>query len=322
MLSYIARRVLYSVPVLLVASFIVFVAVRLTFDPTVKFRQLKDPTALERARVRYGLNDAIPVQYVKWFGRFVRGDFCISTRTGGDVGPMITRALGFTLQLIVWGVLLALIVAISIGVFSAVKQYSVPDYVFTGLSYIGVAMPPFWFGLILIQVFGVFIKQKFNLDKPFLFFIGLHSTDRKGINLDYLRHLALPVLTLTVQLIAQWSRFERASMLDILSSDFIRTARAKGVPRRRVVFRHAFRNALIPLVTDVATQTGALFGGLIITESIFSIPGMGRLFIDALINGDVYVVLAWMLVTGIFVIIFNLIADMLYSVLDPRVRLA
>jgi peptide/nickel transport system permease protein len=238
------------------------------------------------------------------------------------VGPMITRALGFTLQLIVWGVLLALIVAVSIGVFSAVKQYSVPDYVFTGLSYIGVAMPPFWFGLILIQVFGVAIKQKFNLDKPFLFFIGLHSTDQKGINLDYLRHLVLPVLTLTVQLIAQWSRFERASMLDILSSDFIRTARAKGVPRRKVVFRHAFRNALIPLVTDVATQTGALFGGLIITETIFSIPGMGRLFIDALINGDVYVVLAWMLVAGVFVIIFNLIADMLYSVLDPRVRLA
>jgi peptide/nickel transport system permease protein len=313
---------MYSVPVLFVASFIVFVAVRLTFDPTVKFRQLKDPTALARARIRYGLDDPIPVQYFKWFGRVIRGDFGISTRTGGPVWPMISRALGFTVQLIVWGILLAVVLAVAIGIFSAVKQYSIPDYAFTGLSYVGVAMPPFWFGLVLIQTLGVFVKQKFNLDHPLFYFIGLHSTDKKGINLDYLRHLVLPVLTLTVQLIAQWSRFERASMLDVLSSDFIRTARAKGVPRRRVVFRHAFRNALIPLVTDVATQTGALFGGLIITETIFSIPGMGRLFIDALLSGDVYVVLAFMVVTGLFVIFFNLIADMLYSVLDPRVRLA
>jgi peptide/nickel transport system permease protein len=313
---------MYSIPVLFVASFIVFVAVRLTFDPTVKFRQLKDPTVIARARARYGLNDPIPVQYFKWFGRIIRGDFGISTRTGGPVWPMLTRALGFTVQLMVWGILLAVLVAVGIGVFSAVKQYSVPDYLFTGLSYIGVAMPPFWFGLVLIQTLGVYVKQRFHLDHPFFFFIGLHSTGKKGINLDYLKHLALPVMTLTVQLIAQWSRFERASMLDILSGDFVRTARAKGVPRRRVIFRHAFRNALIPLVTDVATQTGALFGGLIITESIFSIPGMGRLFLDALLNGDVYVVLAFMIITGLFVILFNLIADMLYSVLDPRVRLA
>ena len=322
MFSYVARRVMYSVPVLFVASFIVFVAVRLTFDPTVKFRQLRDPNALIRARAKYGLDDPIPIQYFKWFSRVVRGDFGISTRTGGAVWPMMTRALGFTVQLIIWGILLALILAIGIGVFSAIKQYSIPDYMFTGLSYIGVAMPPFWFGLILIQVLGVYVKQRFNLPRPFFYFIGLHSTGKKGLNADYLRHLVLPVLTLTVQLIAQWSRFERASMLDVLSSDFVRTARAKGVPRRRVVFRHAFRNALIPLVTDVATQTGALFGGLIITESIFSIPGMGRLFIEALLSGDIYVVLAFMIITGLFVILFNLIADMLYSVLDPRVRLA
>jgi peptide/nickel transport system permease protein len=320
--SYVARRVMYSVPVLFVASFIVFVAVRLTFDPTVKFRQLKDPTVIARARARYGLNDPIPVQYFKWFGRIIHGDFGISTRTGGPVWPMLTRALGFTVQLMVWGILLALLTAVGIGVFSAVKQYSAPDYLFTGLSYVGVAMPPFWFGLVLIQVLGVYVKQKFHLSHPLFFFLGLHSTGMKGINLDYFRHLILPVMTLTVQLIAQWSRFERASMLDILSGDFVRTARAKGVPRRRVIFRHAFRNALIPLVTDVATQTGALFGGLIITESIFSIPGMGRLFLDALLNGDVYVVLAFMIITGLFVILFNLIADMLYSVLDPRVRLA
>lgn len=322
MLSYITRRVLYSIPVLLVASFITFVAVRLTFDPLLKFRQLRDQTALLRAQKNFGLDKPIPVQYVKWLGRVFQGDFGTSTRTGEDVWTMLTRALGYTVQMIFWGMLVALIIAIGIGVFSALRQYSVGDYVFTGLSYIGVAMPPFWFGLILIQVFGVWLKEKLGWDSPPLYFLGLHSTGSKGINMDYARHLVLPVLTLSVQLVAQWSRFQRSSMLDVLSSDYIRTARAKGVSRRDVVWRHAFRNALTPLVTDVATQAGALMGGLVITESIFSIPGMGRLFIDALQQGDVYTVLGFMLVTGVFVIIFNLIADLIYGVLDPRVRLA
>ena len=322
MLNYIVRRILYSVPVLVLASFVVFVAVRLTFDPTVKFRQLKDQGAFLRAKKTYGLDKPIPVQWWKWAKGVLSGDWGVSTRTGGRVWEMVTKALGYTVQLIVWGVLLALVIAVAIGVFSALRQYSVPDYLFTGLSYIGIAMPPFWFGLILIQVFGVFIKEKFHLDSPFLSFIGLHGTNKKGINLDYLRHLVLPVFTLTVQLIAQWSRFQRSSMLDVISSDFIRTARAKGVPRRQVVFKHAFRNALIPLVTDVATQSGLLFGGLVITESLFSIPGMGRLFLDALQAGDVYVVVAYMIVAGLFVVVFNLLADVAYAWLDPRVRLS
>ena len=322
MISYITRRVLYSIPVLLVASFITFVAVRLTFDPTLKFRQLRDQTAFLRTKKQFGLDKPIPIQYFKWLGRVLHGDFGTSTRTGGAVWPMLTRALGFTVQMIFWGMLVALVLAIGIGVLSALRQYSVGDYLFTGLSYIGVAMPPFWFGLILIQIFGVWLKTKLGWDKPPLNFVGLHSTGSKGINLDYLRHLVLPVLTLSVQLVAQWSRFQRSSMLDVLSSDYIRTARAKGVSRRDVVWRHAFRNALTPLVTDVATQAGGLMGGLVITEAIFSIPGMGRLFIDSLQQGDVYAVLGFMVVTGVFVILFNLIADLIYGVLDPRVRLA
>lgn len=165
--NFLVRRVLYSVPVLLVASFIIFVSVRLTFDPTAKFRQLKDPTVLERARVRFGMNDPIPMQYLKWLRRVVTGDFGTSSRTGGEVWPMVTRALGFTVQLIFWGILLALLASISIGVLSALRQYSLSDYAFTGLSYVGVAMPPFWFGLVLMQVLGVWVKQKFNLERPF-----------------------------------------------------------------------------------------------------------------------------------------------------------
>jgi peptide/nickel transport system permease protein len=323
LLTYILRRILYSIPVLLIGSFITFLGVRWAFDPLTKFRTgIRDPEVLNRVIAKLGLDKPLLVQYWKWLKGLLTGDFGISYRTSGDVWPMLRRSLGFTVQMIIWGILVALTIAILIGMLSAVRQYSFFDYLFTGLAYVGVAMPPFWFGLILIQFFGVFLKQKFNMDKPPFFFLGLHSTGKKGFNMDYIRHLILPVSTLAVQLVAQWSRFLRASMLDVLSSDFIRTARAKGVPRAKVISRHAFRNSLIPLSTDVATQSGVLFGGLVITESIFSIPGMGRLFIDSLQQGDVYAVLGYLMLTSVFVILFNLVADLVYGLLDPRVRLS
>jgi peptide/nickel transport system permease protein len=195
------------------------------------------------------------------------------------------------------------------------------DYTFTGLSFLGLAMPPFWFGLIAIQFLAAYPREWFDLSEPPLFFTGLHSVDSSGL-VDYARHLVLPVMTLTVQIVASWSRYERASMLDALSADYVRVARAKGLSPQKVVMKHAFRNALIPLVTVMALDIGLLFGGLIITESIFSIPGMGRLFFDSLLAGDVDVLVVWTIVTAAFVILFNLIADVLYGVLDPRIRFA
>jgi peptide/nickel transport system permease protein len=318
-LAYISRRIALSVPVLVLASFVAFVAVRLAFDPTAKFRNLRDPETFLRAQKRYGLNQPVPLQWLKWIGRVFQGDFGVSTRTGSPVWPDVVRSLGFTVQLILWGVLLALAISVAIGVFSATRQYSIGDYVFTGLSYVGVAMPPFWFGLLLIQVFGIYAKEHWGFQ---LFFVGLHSTDKSGINLDYIKHLILPVCTLAVQLVAQWSRFERAALLDVLSSEYVRTAQAKGLSRRRVIWGHAFRNSLTPLVTDVATQAGTLFGGLVITETIFSIPGMGRYTLLSIQTGDVYAVVTAMFVAGAFVIIFNLLSDLIYGLLDPRVRLA
>jgi peptide/nickel transport system permease protein len=203
-----------------------------------------------------------------------------------------------------------------------VKQYSIGDYLFTGLSYLGIALPPFWFALIAIKFTAVWPKTHWDLDSPPLYFVGLHSSGKSGINFDYIRHLALPVLTLTVQSVAVWSRFQRAAMLDVLGADYIRTARAKGLSRRRVIWKHALRNALLPLVSQTAVDAAALFGGLIITESIFSIPGMGRLFLAALQTGDAYVLLAWMLVGAVFVILFNLLADIVYGFLDPRIRVS
>lgn len=319
MLTYVIRRLLYSIPVLLVATFLLFWAVRDTFRAEARFAQNRDKEAVQRFKETHGLDKPIPVQYVNFMGDFVRGDWGKSLRTSEEIYPMMRRAFGNTLQLITWGVVISAVVAVSIGVFSAVRQYSIPDYIFTGLSFLGLAMPPFWFGLIAIQFLAVYPKDWFNLDEIPLFFVGLGSPSEGGWG-NYARHLVLPVLTLTVQIIASWSRYQRASMLDALSADYVRTARAKGLPRRKVIFRHAFRNALIPLVTIMALDIGALFGGLVITESIFSVSGMGKLFIDSLITGDTFVLGVWTAITATFIILFNLIADVLYGVLDPRIR--
>jgi len=320
--SFILRRLLLSIPVLLIASFLLFAFVRATFDPTARFRQVRDPEVIERETERLGLNDPVIIQYGNWLGDFVTGDWGDSARTREPVTEMTQRAFWNTIQLIFWGVLLAGTIAVGVGVYSAVRQYSVPDYLFTGMSYLAVAMPPFWFGLIAINVLAFRTQGWFDLDGPPLYFLNLHSVGQSGFNWDYVRHLVLPVMTLTVQIIASWSRFQRAAMLDVLSSDYIRTARAKGVPRRRVIFKHGLRNALIPLVTVMAVDIGLLFGGLIVTETIFSIPGMGRMFFDALLQGDVAVLEAWMIVVAVFVILFNLLADVLYGILDPRIRLS
>ncbi|MFF2851006.1 ABC transporter permease [Streptomyces sp. NPDC058001] len=321
MLTFLARRLLYSVPVLAVASFILFWAVRATFDPLAKLRQSQDPTVLARETARLGLDRSVTEQYGLWMKAFVTGDWGTSTRTGGAVPGMIGSALGTTLQLIGWGVLFAVLLAVAIGLYSASRQYSLGDYTFTTLSYLGIAMPPFWVGLILIQVLAVWPQQQFGLDQPPLYFVGLHSPGSSGLNLDYFRHLALPVLTLTVSLVASWSRFSRASLLESLSGDYVRTARAKGVPRHRILIRHALRNSVAPLVTVVAMDAALLFGGLVVTEQIYAIPGMGRLFLDSMLAGDVFTLVPWMLVVALAMILLNLLADVAYAVLDPRVVL-
>lgn len=319
MFIYIARRVLYSIPILLIASFALFAMVRSTFDPTARLRASRDVQVIERERARLGLDDPIVVQYKEWGSKFIRGDWGESSRTRERVFPVIRRALWNTVQLIFWGILISAVVAICVGVFSAVKQYSALDYLFTGASFAGIAMPPFWFGLIAIQILAVSLKGWLNLDHVPFYFVGLHSTDNSGL-LDYARHLVLPVLTLTVQIVASWSRYMRAEMLDAMSADYVRAARAKGLTKRRVVIRHGLRNALIPLVTVMALDIGALFGGLVITETIFSVPGMGKLFVESLLTGDMNILAVWVVVTAGFAITFNLLADIAYGALDPRIR--
>jgi peptide/nickel transport system permease protein len=250
-------------------------------------------------------------------GDFLQGDWGESERTDRSVAASIGSDLWETTQLAFWGVLFSGAVALTVGVYSASRPYSAGDYLFTGLAFAGLAMPTFWLGLLMINYLTFELHQLTGGAEPF--FYSIPNPVGSGA-LDYFRELALPVFVLSVQLVAGWSRYQRSSMLEELNRDYIRTARAKGLTRRKVVWKHGLRNSLSALVTVVAIDVGALFGGLIITERVFSREGMGTLLLNALRNGDTAVILPWMLVVGAFIIAFNLLADVLYGVLDPRVR--
>ncbi len=346
MITFVTRRVAYSVPVLLLASLLVFVFVRATTDPLAPYHLSPDLTLVAREGLRQGIfqqpcrtfqggepprtvevcrKAPVMKQYGFWLSHFVEGRMGNSFVTDDPVSEDIGSALANTIQLMFWGVVISAVLAVLIGVYSAVRQYSSLDYVFTGLSFIGLSMPSFFFGLIAIDVFSFRLQKPLGLHSPPLFSLGLHGTHSAGLvaaGFDYARHLVLPVATLTVQIVAEWSRYQRSSMLDVMSSDYVRTARAKGLSRRKVIFKHALRNALVPLVTVMAVDIGALFGGLLVTEQIFAIHGMGSLFVNALEAGDTQVLLPWLMVTATFVVLFNLLADILYGALDPRIRLA
>jgi peptide/nickel transport system permease protein len=212
---------------------------------------------------------------------------------------------------------LALILGVAVGIYSAIRQYSVFDYSFTTLSFLGFAMPTFWLAL-LLQILFVDIYLKWNV--RIFYTSGLNNPHHGTWSLDRLQHLALPVMTLCIISFALYSRYMRASMLDVINSDYVRTARAKGVPEWRVVMRHVFRNALIPITTVAALNIGGLLGGAIVTETVFTLDGIGYYFVQKLNNGDLYAVMAYLLITSVIIIVFNLIADIIYGYLDPRIR--
>ena len=322
MLTYIVRRLLYSIPVLIAASFIIFTFVSISSDPLAFLRMQPgvDFETIDLIAERKHLNDPIPVRYVHWVKEAITDQFGTTTIGSRPIWPDLTRVMKNTAQLIIAAELIAVFLAIVIGVYSAVRQYSPFDYSATTFSFLGLATPNFWLALML-QVLVVNILERYNIR---LFYVsGLSSVEPgEGFRfvLDRAQHLALPVFVLATASIASYSRFMRASMLEVINSDYVRTARAKGLNERKVVMRHAFRNALIPLVTLIALGFGGLFGGAIVTETVFSLDGMGFFFIQALGDGDPYPVMAWLMVTATIIIFFNLIADVIYGVLDPRVR--
>lgn len=323
MLQYVLRRLLFSIPILIIASVFVFAAARASTSPLAALRS--NPRISQQDIIEYkrtlGLDRPAHTQYLTWLGNFVQGKWGKSLVSQRPVFPDIREGLANTAVLAIIATTLSLAIGVGIGVYSAVRQYSAFDYVSTGGAFVGLSIPVFWFALIVQIVFGLYLTDWLNLSEPIFYTAGMSRPGSFGFDpIDRLRHLFLPVLVLSVQIVAVYSRYMRASMLDILQSDYLRTARAKGLPERRVLVRHAMRNALIPLTTVLAIDLGALAGGLIVTESIFEWPGMGRLFIDAMGRGDYAVILPWIMVVVTFVIVANLLADVVYTILDPRIR--
>ena len=323
MLTYIIRRFLYSIPVLIATSFLIFTFVSITGDPLGRLRSNPNITAEQIHSIEHSknLDKPVIVRYGYWVRDAVTNQFGTTLFGNRKIWPDLQRVMGHTLQFILSAIIISVILGVLIGVYSALRQYSLFDYTATTLSFIGFATPVFWLALML-QVLMVQIFLKWHV--RIFYTSGLSSSVNAGHGfhflIDRIQHLALPVIALVTLSTAIYSRFMRASMLEVLNSDYVRTARAKGLIERRVIMRHAFRNALIPLITVVAIDFGGLFAGAIVTETIFTLDGMGYYFVNSLFASDPYPVMAWLMVVATLVIIFNLIADILYGVFDPRIR--
>jgi peptide/nickel transport system permease protein len=304
---------------MIVSTFLSFTFVSLAGNPTLALKanpRFSQHTA-DLIAARYHLSDPIPVRYAYWVKDVFTHKLGNSLSTLQPIWPDITRTLGHTAQVIIISETLAIILGVLVGIYSAVRQYSPFDYAFTTFSFLGFAMPVFWLAL-LLQILFVDIYLKWNV--RIFYTSGLNSPGEGTWSLDRLQHLGLPIITLCILSFALYSRYMRASMLDVINSDYVRTARAKGVSEAKIIRRHVVRNALIPIVTVASLNIGALLGGAIITETVFTLDGIGYYFIQKLQANDLYAVMAYLVVTSLIIIIFNLIADILYGYLDPRIR--
>jgi peptide/nickel transport system permease protein len=270
-----------------------------------------DPQVIEAYRERLGVDQPVPVQYVRWLASALSGDLGVSFSTTRPVAEMILERLPATLELMAAAFLLAAILAIALGIFSAIRQYSLFDYFGTGLSFVGIAMPVFWFALILQLLFGVWLG--------WLPVAGTETVGASSLG-DHLLHLILPAVVLSFRYVAGWSRYLRSSLLGALRSDYVRTARAKGLSESAVVGIHAVRNALIPLISIMALNLAALFSGAVITETVFAWPGIGRMFVQAMFSRDYPLLMGILMMGSVMVVVVNLVADVLYGILDPRIR--
>src|SRR5262252_1317256 len=309
MYQYLVRRLLGAVPLLLVISVMLFTILQL--QPIHAWDQLlyrPNITEADKARILayYGFDKPAPIQYLLWMRNLIHLDLGTSYFSHQPTLELIGQRLPNTGILMITAYSLALVLAIPIGVISAVKQYSKFDNFVTTAAFFGFSIPNFWLGLMLIILFAVIPYEHIG----FKIFptSGMYDSGLEGDPFNLAWHLVLPAVVLTVQFIAQYSRFIRSAMLDVLNHDFIRTARAKGLTEKRVVVRHAFRNALLPLISLMGIDIPRLFVGALITEQVFAWPGMGRLFWKAAGDGDVQVLLG------------NLVADLAYGWADPRVQ--
>ena len=317
MTQYIIRRILVAIPTLLLISVIIFGVLALApGDPLAQFA-LNPAIPMEtRARIResFGLDKPWPVRYVRWITSMVKGDWGFSFATKSPVIDVVFQRVPQTLQVVGLAYLIAIFIAIPVGIISAVKQYSFFDQITTFLSFIGGALPSFFTGLSFMLIFAINLQWF-----PIVYSSTLDLTTSDGIT-QQLKQMVLPVMVLVVQQTAALTRFMRSSMLDNLPLDYVRTARAKGLSDWAVVIRHVVINSIIPVVTLIALGIPAIFAGAIITENLFRVNGLGQLLVTSIQNSDTPTVMALAFIFSILVVVFNLIADLLYGVLDPRVK--
>ncbi|OGO25869.1 MAG: hypothetical protein A2W33_08460 [Chloroflexi bacterium RBG_16_52_11] len=342
MTRYILRRLLQAIPLLFIISVILFILMMNMGDPvaTMGGKRATRSTDYERLRRQLGLDKPVYVQYLYWLvgndwtkidvdgdgvaetpgirRGVLRGDFGTSlVSRGKPVDELIGERLPNTLILMIAAEVVIVIGALLVGVFSALRQYTTMDHIVTGLSFVGYSMPIFFIGLLLMYIFAVLFKR---WGLPYLPTVGMFDPQEGKTVPQVAWHMVLPVLTISIISLAAYSRYVRSTMLEVMNQDYIRTAKSKGLPRRNIVYMHALKNAALPLVTIIGLDLGLLLAGAVVTERIFAWPGMGRLFLDHVSRGDTPVVMGILMLVSMAVIVFQIITDIVYAWLDPRIR--
>ena len=316
MRTYLIRRLLTAIPVLLGISLVLFTVLALA--PGDPFEELATnpnvpPEVRMNLRAQFGLDDPVAVRYVRWFVSMLRGEWGFSFVSRVNVDTLILQRLPTTLFVLGSAQLLGLLIALPVGIYSAVRPYSIFDQIATTLAFIGFSLPTFFTGLLFILLFSIYLDWL-----PFIYRSDIQATGLRWV-IENLRQGIMPITVLGLFQGASLTRFVRSSVLDVVRLDYINTARAKGLSERRTIVKHVVRNALIPVVTLVALQIPAIFTGAVITEQIFRVPGIGSLLITSILSNDTPVVMAITFVFSCLVVAFNLVADLIYGWLDPRI---
>ncbi|HOO32600.1 MAG TPA: ABC transporter permease [Thermotogota bacterium] len=323
MRGYFFKRTLELIPIFFIISFIIFALLNaMPGDPLLQMRMqnprafAQDPERLIELRAYYHLDDPLIVKYIDWLKNILTGDLGYSSQYKIPVAELLFSRIPNTLLLTVTAWIIGLVLALPIGIYSAVKKYSVFDYSTTIFAFVGISLPSFWFALMAIILFGVILQ--------WLPISGIETYGLQGfwtVFLDKMKHLVLPALVLGIVQVAFWVRYIRASLLEVLDQDYIRTAYAKGARENRVIMKHALRNAMIPIITIIALDIPYFFGGALIIETVFAWPGMGRLMYQAVLASDYNLAINCLMFLAIITLLSNLLADVLYVLVDPRIKL-
>lgn len=316
------RRTLQSIPLLLLISIILYaILYNMPGGPLAPYLQNPHITPADIARLKHnlGMDQPVPIQYLKWLGHVLTGDMGYSTSNSEPVFQAIVERIPATLELMLTSFVVSVIIGVAAGIVAAVYRYTLMDYFITTLAFFGQSMPVFWFALMMqlaFAVHGVPLPFGYQIQLPSA---GISSSDTFDLG-DRIAHLILPTVVLSLLSLALYSRFMRSSLLEVLGTDYIRTAAAKGLNFRTILFKHGLKNALIPVVTVLALSLPGVFSGAIITETIFAWPGTGRLFYNALTQSDIALLMGYLLIVAALVVFSNLLADVVYAWLDPRVK--